>query len=189
MVVFTREFNILSMYRRATPEQADAGAHWYDAARKLATDYARRYGVTKQRAAGVIAALSPQVSWKKNQDYARTILEATYTCSVKPRAQCLYGNWDKAWKIANGTDTASHPLVVLKGPKVLSFYRNICGKGDRSVTVDSWASRVAVPEGIYLTPVQYRKIADAYTRVADMLDTVPAHVQATCWIAIRGTGE
>jgi hypothetical protein len=186
MVVLAREFAILTMYRKASPDQVMQGIAWYSTARKLAIRLARKYGVTKQCAAGVIAALSPQVSWVKNKEYAAVILSAKLMGSPMPATKCILGNWRKAWRIATG----AHPLTVLSGPKVTAFYRNICGKNDTSVTVDIWAYRVADPmPTVGLTPVQYRKISSAYQTVAKTLGIVPAHLQAICWIAIRGTGE
>jgi hypothetical protein len=189
MVVFSREFAILAMFRTASPEQVMQGKAWYDAARNVAIEYARQYGTSKQRAAGVIAALSPQVSWKKNQDYAAIILHGA-SIGVKPRTYCIQSNWDKAWKIA--TDKTVLPLDVLSGPKVRAFYRNICGKDDRSVTVDVWAARVAEPynpKPKLGRTKDYAVIADAYQSVASALGMVPAHLQAACWIVARGTGE
>ena len=63
MVVYSREFAILRMFRSATTEQVQDGIAWYDTARAYAVSLARQYRVTKQCAAGVIAALSPQLSW------------------------------------------------------------------------------------------------------------------------------
>ena len=116
MVVYSREFAILQMFRSATREQVQDGIAWYSAARTFAVALARQYHVTKQCAAGVIAALSPQVSWKKNKDYAAIILRGKLG-GIKPRAHCIARNWDKAWRIATG----SHPLAVLGGPKVRAF--------------------------------------------------------------------
>jgi hypothetical protein len=183
----SREFAILTMYRKASPDQVTQGVAWYSTARTFAIRLARKYGVTKQCAAGVIAALSPQLSWVKNKEYAAVILSAaSWDNQTMPKTKCILGNWRKAWRIATG----AHPLTVLAGPKVTAFYRNICGKNDTSVTVDVWAYRVADPiPTVGLTPVQYRKIASAYQAVASALGIVPSQLQAICWIAIRGTGE
>jgi hypothetical protein len=188
MVVFSREFAILQMFKSATVEQVSEGFAWYDTARAYAIQLARDYNVSKQAAAGVIAALSPQLSWKKNKEYARIILQGKLD-GIKPRSYCLNLNWEKAWKIANG----DRPLSVLGGPKVRAFYGNICGKNDRGVTVDVWAKRVAEPfladNGKVTTDLHYVTLATAYQTVADALGMVPRHLQAVCWIAVRGSGE
>lgn len=185
MVVYAREFAILRMFQSATTEQVAEGIAWYSIARSYAVTLARRYRVSKQCAAGVIAALSPQVSWKKNKEYAAIILRGKVN-GAKPRTYCIQGNWNKAWRIALGES----PLSVLGGPKVRAFYRNICGKNDRSVTVDVWAKRVAEPwvADMAFKEPHYAVLSKAYQTVADALGMVPAHLQATCWITVRGTG-
>lgn len=74
MVVFSREFAILQMYRSATPEQVLAGETWYEIARDEAKRLAKQYRVSYRCAAGVIAVLSPRQKWPTNKADAASIL-------------------------------------------------------------------------------------------------------------------
>lgn len=183
MVVFSREFSILQMYRSATPEQVLAGEEWYEVARNEAKRLAKLYSVSYRCAAGVIAVLSPRQKWEQNKLDAAAILRAATSGSrIKPKVAAYGANARKAWRIAKGESPAS----VLGGPKVNAFYRNICGDYN-GVTVDVWASRVAEPYNHSFAgrQAQYDAIAEAYTNVALELGTWPAFVQAVCWVTIR----
>lgn len=183
MVVMTREFSILQTYLSATEEQRAQGENWYETARNAAKEFARDYGVSYRHAAGVIAALSPRTKWGTNKEDAKRVLRAASQGSeIVPKCSAYGTNVRKAWRIANG----EAPAQVLSGPKVNAFYRNICGDYN-GVTVDVWAARVAEPYNHKFPGKQkhYDEIADAYRNVADAVNTFPAFLQATCWIAVR----
>jgi hypothetical protein len=183
MVIMSREFAILQMYRSATEEQIQAGETWYQVARDAAKEFAEKYGVTYRCAAGVIAVLSPRQRWPQNKLDAQAILRAASSGSeLMPTVSAYGSNARKAWRIAKG----EQPTRVLGGPKVNAFYRNICGDYN-GVTVDVWAARVAEPYNHHFAGREkdYAVIAEAYKTVADRLDTWPAFVQAVCWVTVR----
>lgn len=57
----------------------DISHRWYDGANVIAQDYASKYDVTEDQAAGVIAVLSPQMDWYKNVSLAERVLDIVKT--------------------------------------------------------------------------------------------------------------
>lgn len=169
---------ILDVYQRAP-----VGARsWYHEAHAYAEDLSREYGVTLEQACGVIAALSPNLSWDKNVAYARQLL-ATGDAPV------LGGSKRKALRIVQG----ERPLDVLSGHKVVSFYFNLLWPDTSdSVTIDRHAHDVAVGKryGNRYRPLLrakggYERLAEAYRHSADVVGITPSEMQAATWTAWR----
>lgn len=59
--------NILASWADATEGERTAGAEWYPAAHNSAVALAKKYGVSKEEAAGLLATYSPQTPWGRNQ--------------------------------------------------------------------------------------------------------------------------
>lgn len=51
---------------------------WYDGANVIAQGFAKKYNVTLEQAAGVVASLSPQMDWYKNVSLAERVLDIVY---------------------------------------------------------------------------------------------------------------
>lgn len=66
--------NIEWLYDQVPPEVREQSKRWYDGATKLATDWAKEFGVSKETVSTVIAALSPQRDWYQNVSFARKAL-------------------------------------------------------------------------------------------------------------------
>lgn len=58
--------NIVDAWDQATPGERHAGEVWYPNAHRLAQALGKRYGVSAEEAAGLLAAYSPQTPWGKN---------------------------------------------------------------------------------------------------------------------------
>lgn len=58
--------NIVAMWDQATPGEREAGEVWYPHAHMLATALGKKYGVSTQEAAGLLATYSPQTPWGQN---------------------------------------------------------------------------------------------------------------------------
>lgn len=175
---------ILAAYDSAEPEAIAAGLAWYDRAERTMSAMARYYGVSRQTAAGVVAALSPRVRWAPNLEAAERILSAATRGASEPPVNGYPANRAKAWSIANGAD----PDAVLGGPKVTAFYANLTGDPDR-VTVDVWAARGAgldMPDGRTLTPRTMRELHAAYVNAAERRGITARALQAAVWVAVRG---
>lgn len=150
---------ILRAHAAATPADLASGLAWYDRAAQAA-EYI--WPQDPNRAAGVIAALSPRCQWATNVMWAAQVIDAAQSGAACPRVHTLTQR-RIAWAIATGGD----PLTLLTGPKVSRFYRNITG--DHSVvTVDVWAARVAEGRNVKGSPrgARYDAIERAYQNAA-----------------------
>jgi hypothetical protein len=168
---------ITRAFRQTTAAQLSAGLGWYAEAWKVAQEILPG---NPYLAAGVIAALSPRCQWSTNVAWATALVQAAMEGRECPPVHTTTMR-AQAWRIAQGEPA----LNVLNGPKVRSFYENICGNTD-AVTVDVHATYVAAGHKDAITPAQYRRIADAYRRAAKILGVTPREVQAATWVAARG---
>lgn len=193
--------NITATFRLATDGDRALGHGWYGRARDLAE---RLDPENVERAAGVIAALSPRLSWRKNVEYAEL---AYYLHATNPfddpdsdvainwfagSVPTLNANAKKAARILNG----HHPENILGGPKVTAFYWTIVNPDDpRSVVVDRHAISILFNRPLSDDEVgqalrkkgAYELAADLYRRAAAIISRelgeiwTPAQVQAATW--------
>ena len=168
--------NILSVFDRADNDSFNEGMHWYNTVNALCWELDF---INYRRAAGVIAVLSPMLSWDKNIEYARMVY------AYESRIPCLQSNALKAMAIRDGWE----PLDHLGGVKVNSFYSNIINpySGD-SVTIDTHAACIAVNDFTYRyksSAGRYRLFSDAYRNAADEIGILPMQIQAITWIEWR----
>lgn len=178
---------ILAVYRSADAEQIAAGMDWYRTAQFHARTIANDNGISMECAAGIIAALSPQVSWGFNLEWSREVAAG----SVINRG--LNTNMGKAIAIlSNGRD----PLDILGGPKVRAFYACIISAGitdevciDRHAYDIATGRRGSAQNG--LTLKRSRAAQDAYRRAAHRLQVTgeatlsAAQLQAITWVTWR----
>lgn len=178
--------NITRAFRLASDADIQDGIGWYANAMALARSLDP---ANPERAAGVIAALSPMNSWPRNVILAREVYEGKIPAT-------LYKNRDKALAIYAGAD----PLTVLSGNKVRSFYMNIVGIDDiGAVTIDRHAidvsagkvqndkdrSKSVSGKGAYANVVQeYVRAAKIVSREAGTHITA-AQLQAIVWVYWR----
>lgn len=183
---------ILFVYGQAEPIEQTAGLRWYDSAHLFAAGLARstagrRYRLSVRRAAGIIAALSPQKGWQLNQALADDLVR-TETCGQTER------NVWKARSILFGED----PTTVLAPPnparitgrKVRSFFDNIVDpKRSTAVTVDRHALDIVTAtygNTISLDDAgRYDRVADAYRDAAALVGLRPHEIQAITWVTWR----
>lgn len=181
--------NIIDTYHNATPELLKGGNEWYFRAHDVANQVG---GGDPVKGAGIIAALSPRVNWDRNIHLAHQLVQTG-------RASALGSNVVKARRIHEG----EHPLDVLGGHKVTSFYKNIADPTDRDpVTIDTHAVNLAVgnsyvgPGGgqkhsdadkVFGSYGRYKHFEHAYKTAAGQLGVeLPHQVQAVTWVTHRG---
>lgn len=213
--------NITAVFRAATDGDRAIGHGWYarafDLACKLADEQVNTLGLQTEaewerevrKAAGVIAALSPRLAWRKNVEYAKLAymtyagiatqglmsmrtdgdISEAYFAGMIPT---LNANARKAFRILNGED----PEDVLGGPKVRAFYFTIVNPTDpRAVVVDRHAIDITFGQvlndqarGLALgRKGAYDRVSELYRRAARIISAelgevwTPAQVQATTW--------
>lgn len=167
------------------PTAAEEGTAWYDRASDTAAALAAGSGLPYARCAGVIAALSPRVSWSVNVRAAAAIVDAAAYGRAEPVVAGLGANRRKAWRIATGAD----PADVLGGDKVRAFYANITGDLS-AVTVDVWAASAALGRPVgSIGHAMYARIADAYRMAATLRAVSPRTMQAAVWCHVRGSAR
>jgi hypothetical protein len=176
--------NIEQAFRASSAEDLAQGLEWYGLAASYAAATADGTPYSHEQVAGVIAAMSPMMTWRSNLDVARRIIARHADGLDAPAAGYgLKRNVLKAWAILDGAE----PLDVLGGLKVRSFFANIVGDS-HAVTVDRWAARIARADATdagLVSAKQYREITAAYREAAANLDVTPRDLQAAVWVYYR----
>jgi hypothetical protein len=183
---------IVDVWRQATVSELVEGLDWYKDANALAV---RLSPADPAAAAGVIAALSPMMSWGQNVILA----ERAYVDGKASGA--LFSNVAKANRILSG----ERPEDVLGGDKVRAFYGVIADPTSDAVVVDRHAFDIAVGRVTNNESRQalgrkgvYESFARAYVRAAKTIsretgmDVSPSQVQAvtwTVWRRLKGLAE
>lgn len=177
--------NILEMFDSASDEEYREGMTWYNRANALAWELDH---LRPAAAAGVIAVLSPLISWNKNAKYARMAYDIVRSGDIR-YLPCLKKNANKAFAIVDG----GNPADIVSGPKVTSFWNNIVdpySDDPRHVTIDAHAWNIA-RGGNHLyqrsnpNTTQYREAASAYVVAAHEANILPLQMQAVTWTVWR----
>ena len=175
--------NIVDVFNCASMESIQEGLAWYRDAHLLAQVIGRLGGYKIHPhsvivGAGILSALSPQVSWEQNVKWAIEL--------ATRRKQYTTGrNHDKALRILNG----EHPMQVLGGRKVIAFYKAIVApEGSGEPVIDRHAVAVYmgrnVPEKEILQlqiPQVMSRVQTAYKKASSVLDVHHHRVQAITW--------
>jgi hypothetical protein len=166
------------------------GLTWYTTANLHAQNIAAAGKIPVYKAAGVIAALSPQNKWGRNVTDALNLVTgqgdkfATYSANVeKARIILTCSDPDQVYK-------------VLGGRKVQAFYDNILHvKKSQLVTIDGHAvnianrTKFAMTKVETLTPAKYTAFCDLYRRAAKIAGIHPIEMQAITWCAWRNGAD
>ena len=189
------ERNILAVYLRSSTEDREEGLFWYSNAHEVARGLALKFDIPLASAAGVIAAMSPGNNWGRNILDAETLI-AEFVKGTRGSdlpSLGVYGrrNIVKSEKILLG----AHPMDILGGQKVISFYQNIISPKDSfSVTIDRHAKALAyafeptktgyassAPASI-VGRAEYPYLAKHYRVLAERLGLIPSQLQAITWV-------
>jgi hypothetical protein len=187
--------NLQAIYTQATPAEIQDGVLWYARARGFCASLARTYktngrgfALTPARVAHIVAALSPNNSWTRNQLDTVTVLNAVRE-GLAPEAVkvCTYHpNKARAFALARGESFAE-----LKGDKVRAFADNIARANSEAVTIDLHAYNAAL--GVRVSSAESKGVrspwyvitADAYRQAANALGLSPCELQAVVWVTWR----
>ena len=177
--------NIVQAYNKASEDSLVKGQGWYTDAKNIAEQVSTLVGTEDIRVgAGIIAALSPQMSWGDN------IAEALKFTSLGYSTMQTKANNVKAQKIQEGQD----PETVLGGAKVTSFYHAILEPtGQYKPVVDRHAIAIYYGKPVshrdlgraMSNPRVVRRIQSAYSRASRIVGKHYNVVQATTWLQHR----
>jgi hypothetical protein len=163
-----------------------AGKAWYNHAHQLCRVLSNETEIPLKNVCGILAALSPQVSWDTNIASCEAIVR---TGKIDKAYTGYKVNVEKAY-LCLSVD----PLEVLGGLKVLAFYHNILDplKSD-DVTVDTHIGRVLFDK-MYLesNEVSYLfskrgnlEAQEAIQRESKKHRVRPHVLQAALWVCVR----
>lgn len=173
---------------------------WYLDANAFAQELSLKYRISLDKCAGIIASLSPAISWEQNKIDAE-MLAQLYDLNLHNEALTHHRfstysrNVLKAIEILNQD---KQPIVHFSNPKcgfkTRYFYLNILEpKKVTGVTIDRHA--VAIASGSNksykagLTPKQYRDYADQYIQIAKEFNMMPHELQAVTWVAYKHAND
>lgn len=170
--------NILSIWNQST--EADK-YDWYKEANQLANKWSIKYKIELPKVCGVIAALSPLKSWDEN----KRISEAFIKGNRRGHTNLFIS------KAASILDTDTNIESILRGSKIVSFYRNILQPDcDKFITIDRHSLSIAVglkmtDESMKMTAPQYNFFVACYRELAKELNISPVLLQSTTWLYWR----
>jgi hypothetical protein len=188
--------NIVGTFLLATAQEITAGAQWYNLASEVALRIAQDTTVSYHRAAGVIAALSPNNKWERNCADAEAVCKAYAAGGLEAAAAvkvCTYGKMlAKALLVLEVTDEADIP-AILNGQKIRAFYLSIIGNS-HEVVVDGHAYSIWIGQRLTMKQVPnigkklYASICADYVEATRIINGMgnsftPAQVQAITWVA------
>jgi len=177
---------ILATYNAANEDQMLDGKSWYSTAHHLAV---RLDPESPIRAAGVIAALSPQMDWERNMFLA----ERTYAEGLA--YGCLGVSCRKANEIYNGNGSEVDVMRLLNAPKTQAFAATIANPDhEDAVVIDRHAVSIALGRPSDDADVAtlgrkgaYAYYAAAYRAAAEVAGVSPSTMQAVTWVVWRET--
>ena len=185
--------NLEYWYHHASDSLKQQGESWYLNAHQEALRLASKWDVSLAQSAGIIARLSPAISWERNVIAADNLLAGKskidgYAFNVQIARQIASG------KFGNTFDSVKKSFPENTAPKITRFYGNIYSPLDReTITIDRWMVRAAfnpkIAKGLNIDPKiniqEYRIIAYAVRSLAYKYHYIPCQMQAIIWESIR----
>jgi len=194
--------HIIAKFALATTEEVVSGQQWYKSANEIAARLARNNNITLSKAAGVLAALSPNNKWERNCLDAEHLIQAFIHGDEDDARQvsvCTYSAMkEKAIKIlnlSNELDEGSHwvdILRILNGPKIIEFFNCIMQRND--VCIDGHAYSIWFGERMTMKQVPNigkrlrERIKSDYLDATKWINLemntnyLPSDIQAIVWV-------
>ena len=147
------ESNLLHLYDSVEPEIRERSKLWYVGARKIALEYAEKYGFSPQAVAATMAATSPQTDWYKNVDRARRILE-----TVKDEQDTVYDEAMAKKTISTASKTDKPSITAITKTMVGKAYKDL-NKREQAYFIRAFdelnrdrSYQIISPEGDFIGP-------------------------------------
>jgi len=194
--------HIIAKFALATTEEVVSGQQWYKNANEIASRLARNNNITLSKAAGVLAALSPNNKWERNCLDAEHLIQAFIygdEDDAREVSVCTYSAMkEKAIKIlnlSNELDEGSHwvdILRILNGPKIIEFFNCIMQRND--VCIDGHAYSIWFGERMTMKQVPNigkrlrERIKSDYIDATEWINLemntnyLPSDIQAIVWV-------
>ena len=190
--------HIIAKFALATTEEVVSGQQWYKSAHEIAARLARNNNISTAKAAGVLAALSPNNKWERNCLDAEQLIQAFIHGSeddAREVSVCTYSAMkEKAIKILNTTEDIYFDEIIniLNGPKIIEFFNCIMQRKD--VCIDGHAYSIWFGERMTMKQVpnigkRLREriksdYIDATNWINEEMNTnyLPSDVQAITWV-------
>jgi hypothetical protein len=174
--------NIMKVWRQCLEEDK---FDWYAKAHEEAVRLAGHDQALLNKACGVVAALSPRMSWDRNLVEAKamwTTGEAAAIGQFKEKARAILRS--------DGSEEAI--LAILNGQKISSFYLNIRYPDKAiAVTIDRHHLSICLGRKLYdadlktLSVRQYEFLVECTRWTAARLGVSPLLVQSATWVRWR----
>jgi hypothetical protein len=150
------------------------------------------FNLSMLQATGIVACLSPQLSWSYNIQSAKYFVDLYQTFDFKLLSKYTFqskSNLKKCYDILD-CDNEYQVLSVLRTPKVSNFFLNLLHPNDvLGVTIDSHminASGVKhFVNGGFVNNHQYHILADCVMELSNQIHILPQILQATIWLNIK----
>ncbi len=177
----------------------DRGANWYATANAQIAELAQHYGISQRVATGIVAVLSPLVSWRNDKGQYRNLDAAAAVIDAWQRG--AREEHISMWKIAPGFNgnkikairmlQTGHVFPHLSGPKVVPFFANLMGDS-APFTFDGWMVKAMLnaPDINIETDarpfLKYRDFAaNVIEQMADAIGLNVSQAQAIIWTNIK----
>jgi len=178
--------NFERTYLGSTEIEKTMGFHWYQDQHNYLKDMSAHFNVKLEVTCGIVAALSPLISWQENINIAYHFLKFKGKLPSNVKTSCFKINLKKALKIYR----TKKVFPTLSGFKVTQFYANLLNPFDEnSVTIDTFmiacyydildrkeTGKHAGEKGIEFLKSEIRALAIKY-------DLLPLQFQAIVWLA------
>lgn len=185
--------SILRFYELASLSEIQDGLTWYAEANKYAKELGKRFNLSIQQVAGLIAVFSPQAGWVENKRYTVSFL---YQPNIRVRSQVQTNKAKSILKLNNEADIYNAQSTQDKAFKTKAFFKNILNPDlDDSVTIDrhAIASCIQHPDNVsaldqsygQLTAQQYEFFQSCYIKAARQVNVLPHQLQAIVWVTYR----
>lgn len=150
-----------------------AGWWWYEEAQRCCEDLAERHRLPLATVAGVVAALSPRIQWKRNLRVADALLAGDEPTGV----------FQRSIRAAYQVLATDRPP---SGPKVSAFAAALAGDRE-AVVIDSIMLDACGIERHRINHVGvYEQLAEVLAEEAERYGLAPCAYQATVWVIQRG---
>ncbi len=194
---------LTKLYNQATDQQFQEGMNWYQMVHTFASGLATKYGINQESASAIIAVLSPQLRWDKNELAAIAICNGEIPIGVLKlsvaKAQALFANAKSSnplsiWDV-NATSPKGNSIKAIGGLKVTSFAHNIITPFDKTyVTCDShmleaYLGRTATTNELSALGRRkvYNEVSNAIKKAAKKAGLLPLDFQAVVWMVQKET--